>query len=431
MQVLHNPVIEYLFSSILYLMWIGTPALIFPRRFSRGKTAFIALISVTGILMMAFLPLLSTLRVATGELYTFLIILLLFRGRWYSELLVTALSFTAMLLSEFLVLVLVPSEAHSPDASIRQLLLTYLIYMSFNALLLYLIVRFARKLKAEKQGEGLSLGSLLFFLFPISQLLAMNGWFMPASSDMRVSRPAYFLLTILLFIAADLFLAYSLRRVEQNAALRMKNEFLEAQMKVQADYYASLTENYQEMRQIRHDIDSHLYTIRALLSDRKTEDAARYAEELYETELFDVRRMDGCGNVAVASFLLHQKQSLADRGIRLNIDTLIPTGDAIAAIPDPEIIRALGNLLGNAAEACEGQQDAEIRLSVHWKEPYLVIRMENPVSTEPRQKERRIPELTRGLGTEILQKLADEYDGQYSGEETDGEYRTSLILKGV
>ena len=179
---------------------------------------------------------------------------------------------------------------------------------------------------------------------------------------------------------------------------------------------------------MRHDIDNHLYTIKSLLEDGKNEDAAEYAEQLYQSDVFRARSFPGCENTVAASFLLHKQEEVEKRGIRLDSSIILPKK---TGIQDLDIICALGNLLDNAAEACIALPDAAIKLTVQWKAPYLQFDVSNPAPEQRQQKRRRIPELERGVGSEILRQMADRYDGHYEREEAEGICRTTLFLKGT
>ncbi len=55
----------------------------------------------------------------------------------------------------------------------------------------------------------------------------------------------------------------------------------------------------------------------------------------------------------------------------------------------------------------------------------------NPVPVQQKAKKRRIPELERGVGSEILYQLAERYDGHYESVQADEFSRTTLFLKGL
>ena len=57
------------------------------------------------------------------------------------------------------------------------------------------------------------------------------------------------------------------------------------------------------------------------------------------------------------------------------------------------------------------------------------IREQNPAPVGPVSHDRRIPELERGIGHHILRELAGKYDGSFTFEAKDGEFRADLFLK--
>ena len=73
-------------------------------------------------------------------------------------------------------------------------------------------------------------------------------------------------------------------RLKAAADLRAEKRALEQTISDQGAYYAAVAAHYEQVRRLRHDLDNHLYTIRILLDDGKTAEAAQYAAELSRTE---------------------------------------------------------------------------------------------------------------------------------------------------
>ena len=71
-----------------------------------------------------------------------------------------------------------------------------------------------------------------------------------------------------------------MRGITQRAELRASNALLLKQVDAEKEHYAALTEQYEAMRRMRHDIANHLYTIQALLDNGDTKHAAEYAKEI-------------------------------------------------------------------------------------------------------------------------------------------------------
>ena len=97
-------------------------------------------------------------------------------------------------------------------------------------------------------------------------------------------------------------------------------------------------------------------------------------------------------------------------------------------VSNVDLVRAFGNLLDNAVEACTGAENACVSLSCAQLSGCLVIRTENPVSRSPAEKQRRIPELERGVGSRVLKGLAEKYNGSLKQEQKDGIFMAELIL---
>ena len=97
-------------------------------------------------------------------------------------------------------------------------------------------------------------------------------------------------------------------------------------------------------------------------------------------------------------------------------------------VSNVDLVRAFGNLLDNAVEACAGIAGACVSLRCAQLNSCLVICTENPVSHDPAEKQRRIPELERGVGSRVLKDLAEKYNGSLKQEQKDGIFRAELIF---
>ena len=410
-------------------MWFLTAGTILTRRYSLPKTCLAVLLSLGVYFLLPLLPLFSLIRFAVGFLVVAIPMQLLFTERWYRKLLTTALIFCCMALSEYLLLIIVPVGRALEAGDAGMITVAYAAYLFTNALLLTILVVISRSLKKQAGGEADRRIYFLFLLFPVSQYFSISGWFSPVDGEeLLVSRPAVLLMTLLLFVLADVLLAVAFRYSIRAVALQTRNSILEQQVAAEREHYSALAANYEDIRRMRHDIDNHLYTIRALLADGKSENAAQYAGQLSSAELFSLHAPDGCENAVAASFLLHRKKELEERGIMLKMEAVIPRQPGVK---DRDLICALGNLLDNAAEACSSVHGAEIRLSVRHTPPYLRIEITNPAGDRQAGKPERIPALARGLGQEILRDLAERYDGHYRCEQRDGMYHAVLFLKEV
>lgn len=421
---MRNDTMSLIVSIFLYLFWFLFYSMLLPRRYRLSTTLILELIGLLVYYSVSTLPPFGMGRVIGGMLLIVVLEMLLYMGGWLKRLLIAVTPLVLMLICEFATVVAVPLVTE--DRGLPFQITVYALYLFLNMSVLGSFVLAIRAIRRKRSGDATTRVSGFFVLFPISQFVAIAGWYTPLSVGMRNGRPTLFLLALALFAAADIALIAAFNASARSTEFRLRAEMLEQQAASQKEQYAALAEHYDEMRRLRHDIDNHLYTIRSLLADGKLSDASQYAGELSGSFSALSPGLELCENTVAASYLLHKKKELEARSIRLSCSAALPPG---LHLPAPDLICVLGNLLDNAEEACAGIKGAEIALTAAFSEPYLNIRVENPCRSQQTDKRRRIPELSRGVGTEILQRYADKYDGSYVGEEAGGRFRAALVLR--
>ncbi len=268
---------------------------------------------------------------------------------------------------------------------------------------------------------------LIFSAFPITQMVC------EASLVTLMFTPPHFeyipmqLIVSVLFLVSDILLYRTMVHTEQRVQLEVENQLLEKQLDAQLAHYSDLTEQYEQIRAMRHDISHHLNTINALLQEGNLQAASEYSEQLLPMQTY-ISRLGKCQNPVVDAFLYSRMRDAEAKGVPVQADVSLP---AELPVSNTDLIVAFGNLLDNALEACEGVPDAQIRLRAYLAKGYLVIYERNPVRDEPTAaKPRRIPELERGVGFRVLSGLAQKYAGSFRHEmEPDGSYAVTLMLR--
>ncbi|MBR0355469.1 MAG: hypothetical protein IJK35_08860 [Oscillospiraceae bacterium] len=276
-------------NFICYAMWFAAIHLLAQARL---RTAVAALIEAFVFIPYFFITTsvtenMTAPRLLLGLGIIALTVLLLHRGKWYDKLLLVFLVMLMMLLSEYLTAVIIPADLLSAGISGGAYgfqLAYYALYLFIQAVFLSVLVMVGRALQRRRADHAASGLSLMFLLFPFSQLLLLAGYFVPMSSGGVLVRPIYIFLAVLLCAAADVGLAFAMYTVSRAADLRSKKRALEQTISDQGAYYAAVAAHYEQVRRLRHDLDNHLYTIRILLDDGKTAEAAQYAAELSRTE---------------------------------------------------------------------------------------------------------------------------------------------------
>ncbi len=402
---------EAIFNFIWYCFWMVFLCTVLRPRYALRTTAPVLLVAhIPYALLMTNLPFLSSTRGLAGPVFILVLTFCLFRDQWYRKLLALVCIVASVFLSELLIAGMLTREQIAggiPSLEFPLQITIYLSYLFIGGVCLSIIAVLWKRFSTRYPWNLPFGGWLVFFLFPLSQYILVVGWIRSASLTGGGVLQAFF--ALLLCIGADLGMLAVLLRTGRTAMLEARSALLEEQLSFQKQYYTTLNEQYFTIRKLRHDIANHMTAIRQLLQNGVPGEAEQYADRLIAAQESS-RSAVACANPTVAAFLTGKQQELKARGITLQPAVELP---AEPGIPELDLITALGNLLDNAADACElSVDDKTISLTVAVQPPYILLTTENAAFPAV-PKGRRIPELARGMGTQILEKLAKDYDGDF------------------
>lgn len=424
--------VRLLSNVIQYGMWFCAANRILRRRYSLWLTIVIEVLAFfPWFIPPALAPNLSVVRVLLANIFLVLIVVWIYKDRFIKKLLVIIVILITMVMSELLFMIALPSEVFEITISktpIPYQIAVFSLYLACNAVLLALATMMFRRFTGRYSGIMSAHELSIFCLFPITQYILLTLLFRQASMFNGLVDTLFLFCSVIFCAVADIALYSTMVRSAQNAELRVRNEILEEQIASQSAHYAELASQYENIRQLRHDIENHVYTINILLKEGKTQEAEQYALELHHTKESHCR-VGFCQNSVVDSFLYQRTEKLAADGIHVNCSISMP---AKLGIKDTDLICAFGNLLDNAVEACLAAGGGDIVVLTTYHSPYLFIETQNPApAPNNKKKVSRIAGLERGLGFAILNNLAERFDGQFTYKESDGVFYTSLILKEV
>lgn len=415
-------------NLILTLFWVITANIVLENRYSRLTTViseFSIISFVFFILLERLFPIFSTVKLLIGSFTVAFLIQYFHTDKPAFKIITVILILFATAISDVTLQAMLPKEQIISGEIFRTNgAFVYSVYLFLNFNFLAATALSLRAYKRKNIGLLENRQWFLFLLFPLSQLLSIYIW-VPSYTYISEKTPSHIIFMICVDIIADIALLYMFYRTASNAELRTRSEMLEDQIKSQESYYNQLVSTYTDIRRMRHDIDNHLYTIRALVDSGNTKDAVEYADKVIEEDQIHIFFPD-CRNTVAASYLEKKTEDLKKLGITLNADIHLPSN---LDISNPDLICIYGNILDNAAEACTGIEHASIELKTHYKQPYLTISCTNPAHNKAEKKKRRFAGLDRGVGLTILSHLADQYDGELSSGMSQDTYHTSLVLK--
>ena len=406
-------------NFLIFLQWFLIANSLFERRFSRAVT-WLGELAAFGlnIFLGSVLPYMSMIRALYLPVLFFLAFRVLFRDKWYSMAFLTAALYLLMLLTELLSANFIYTPEilaggwNSQPVYVQFRIYTVLVIVSgmLNGSL-YLLIRGKRLRMAPKE-------LMLCAAFLLCQVFCMFCYIRELCLTPHYDTAAYITVGILSTLVLDGFLIHYVITANRRQRLQSENALLAQQISAQSCRYGEITAEYEAVRRMRHDIAKHLTAMEALLQKGRTEEASRYITELRRNTYVEDTAI--CENPVADALLCSYRERSARQGTPLELRVQLPAHTGIA---DTDLVCGLGNLLDNALEACAGQRDAGITLSCACVKGFVVISLENPVGT-PRPEDPK-----RGVGTRILNHLADKYHGSYRAGAEGELFRARLTLE--
>ena len=334
----------------------------------------------------------------------------------------------AIVLSEALILLVLP-DLYRNNYDSTQLWRNYLssLPMLIYTLVYSLMIWIAASCIGKTRYRLTARQWLIFLFFPVSQTLGIIFVYNSMFSIAPTAAQLYLLAGILVVCAAaDFALLRTISDAGRKAELETANQMLEKQLDTQLSHYTALTSQYEVNRRIRHDILHHVNTIQYLLANGQQQEATEYAGQ-FLAENQHGSQLGQCSNPVVDAFLYGRVKEAEAQGVTVDTNVILPSE---LPVSNTDLIIVFGNLMDNAMEACAKVESPAIQMNAHVEKGHLVITELNPAPPEPEQrKQRRIPELERGVGMHILESVTEKYHGSCVSEIHDGQYSVSIFLR--
>lgn len=417
-------IFRFIMNVLIFLLWLWFFSLTMERKLSKPVLALLWVVTFALYWSTAYIHTTSPFRTIIILIAAFLLASLGFRGSVWQYILACFIVLAATGITELLIILIYPGEIDFADMDSAfvtpQAILANILYCIILAFLLWGASLLINRYKARLT----TLQWLSYITVPLSQTFAFTAFCYLALFGFSADSWIAIIVCAVFFIAADILTVSAIRETAKKAELEAENRLLARQINAQTEYYANLTQQYEENRRMRHDIQHHLHTIQILIEQGRHEDASQYAAELMPQHTAQ-RKLLQCENTVVDAFLSSRIREAERNGTQINAQIALPSE---LAIQNTDLIIVFGNLLDNAMEACAGVAQPEICIDAHLSKGCLVIHEENPTTIRPTEKQRRIPELERGLGLHILEEMSSKYNGELQYEAVDGRFQITLIL---
>lgn len=323
----------------------------------------------------------------------------LFQGTWFKKLFAGSLFVVSFIISLYFVSALLPGRFSA--VPVRQLipfslilLLTVFFIDSAVVISMKRISRFSGKTASRYVW-------LLYLLFPICQFLLIDRTLVTEYDKTTSGQIIFLLLSVVFSLASDIALIYVLDSVSRGVLLRTQAEALTREVSLQSRYYQQVTQYYEHLRQLRHDLSNHLYTLRIQLQDGHLTEARQYADHMREEGNLSDRR-HFCSHPVADLFLMQTAENLTREQFTLEAELDLP---ADLCISNGDLICVLGTLIDRSVHVSSNGTDHTIHLKTSCQNGVLSLRCCAPHADGGDEIQPDDPILTR---------IADRYHGSFS-----------------
>lgn len=284
----------------------------------------------------------------------------------------------------------------------------------------------------KKIFRNIELGKVYWIVFLILFFIATCVSYLIFWTLDQINDPNYNLLamfcTLGLYIST--FLAFYLfaRTQHQNQVIRYQEQS-EQQMRMQLKHMDETILNQNELRALRHDMNSHLIALKSFFDARDFKGGSRYIENL-DTQFQQAALSVTTGNNALDS-VLSAKRSLAEsKGIAFHTKIKIQENLPIAP-EDCSII--FGNALDNALEACErlpADAGKSINLFLQQDATTIFCKITNtaPPNTEKTFLTSKADKVNHGFGMKNIKEALEKYPSLYNFKQQENQFEFSFSV---
>ena len=177
----------------------------------------------------------------------------------------------------------------------------------------------------------------------------------------------------LLMMIIPIFIYYTRIQGYYRERTKYQENFMEAEL----EHFMQFKQAQEETQRFRHDIRNDLLCMKEMLQSGKTEDAAKYLQDLLGvSDRLSAKYVTG--DEMLDCIVSAKAGSMEQRGIRFRLDGVLAGGLGWKPM---DICSVFANALDNAMEACMQlpEADREIELKIKGTPQFWFIRIENPV----------------------------------------------------
>lgn len=303
-------------------------------------------------------------------------------------------------------------------------LLIYTVLFTIIVLFAHVICKIIKKINFDKPIFDIFGVLALFAYLSIELISCVMFW------QNLVGRTNQFIqyFNCALIYCCSLSLMYLVSSHFTKKRLRHEIEILNAAKEQEYKYYDLMKNHNEEIRKIKHDLNSHFDVMLSLINSKQYDKLNDYITGLSDN-YNQIRKVVYTSNMMVDAVISSAIEKCNKNNIIFNFEGMLPDP---CFVDDISVTCIFSNILNNAIESCEKMnKNKYIKLSVFYKKECIVVECKNSKLTTP--KNRDILKSSKqssehGFGIKIIKDIVAEYNGVACFTDNKNEFEVSILI---
>lgn len=308
--------------------------------------------------------------------------------------------------------------------------LNYILCSAISVALTFLLVIICRKFNVvftkNIQYPFIYIVFQIIVLILSSSIIGIGGNILEASNSPFYDKLFFLFLIITGIIVSSFgFVLYTIVSANKSHIQieHLNRELLETEFK----HYDEIRKIHEEAKKIRHDINSHIICLKALIHNNNITDALAYLDKI-GGQLQKTETPFTIGNEVADAIILEKMKNITNLQIELKIQGGFPKD---STIPNYDMCIIFSNALQNAIEACENIKPERrlITINIGTFNRYTTIVFENPILHPSNLKTSKNDFHNHGIGLLNIRRSVESLGGNMNITQIDHKFTLQLIIK--
>lgn len=263
----------------------------------------------------------------------------------------------------------------------------------------------------------------------IYSIFLLVSLFVMVELNMNNGNPKTDLFLTIFFIASiliELLMFYFVIKIGESYEQRQKAELIEMKNRMLQKSLDETNQAFKLWKSSVHDYKHNIIALTQLADDGNIEEIKKYLKR--ENELMDRKMFYIQTGNSVVDAIVNTKQSFAEeKGITFVVNAKVPENCVVSEL---DMTNILGNLIDNAIEASNSEEEPYIDVTMRQDKHFIVIKIINKYSREfsKRLETTKHKRMFHGIGIGSVKNIVEKYEGEFSIDKQGKEVIVKILI---